>query len=58
MVLVDCFERDLTGQLTLSLPVPAGGRPVGVGADMRGTPADPQFIADELELSSAQLCTF
>jgi hypothetical protein len=56
-VLVDCPERGVTGAVALTLRVPRG-RPVGAGADLRGTPADPQFLADELELSSAQLCTF
>jgi hypothetical protein len=56
-MLVDCPERGATGAVVLSLRVPAN-RPVGAGADLRGTPADPQFLADELELSSAQLCTF
>jgi len=56
-VLVDCPERGATGVVVLSLRAPPG-RQVGAGADLRGTPADPQFLTGELELSSAQLCTF
>jgi hypothetical protein len=57
IVLVDCPERGATGAVTLSLRAPPS-RPVGAGADLRGTPADPQFLTDTLELSSANLCTF
>jgi hypothetical protein len=57
VVLVDCPERGATGAVSLSLRVPRG-RPVGAGADLRGTPADPQFLTDELELSSAELCAY
>jgi len=56
-VLIDCVERGATGAVSLALHVPRN-RPVGAGADLRGTPADPQFLTDTLELSSAQLCTF
>jgi hypothetical protein len=56
-VLVDCHERGATGAVAMSLRVPRD-RPVGPGADLRGTPADPQYLQDSLELSSEQLCTF
>jgi hypothetical protein len=54
--LVDC-RNQLVTTVTLSQTIPTNGLPIGPGADMRGTPADPQFVSDELELSSEQLCT-